>query len=264
MAIQYDINKIFEELEQQVQKKINQSKEKDEEKENDPIESPEDAPETKVVAPATSKTSEDTHGGDEASKEIKDSHNSVDSGENSDKENKSEKTKNTGNQGEENQNKKKQDKKSENNDKKEDKIESDFIKNNTFSGENKGKTTPEDLQKAVEEIFEKKKKKQEEFKTQNRQEYLKKYILEIIKKIAAKHAGIDKQDGSDDEYSYYYIFRRRFELEQHTVKIYTANDAIRFKELSGAENIVIDDADRVLEYLFRPYKLKGITMEVGQ
>lgn len=75
---------------------------------------------------------------------------------------------------------------------------------------------------------------------------------------------IDKQDGSDDGYSYYYIFRRRFELEQHTVKIYTASDAIRFKELFGAENIVIDDADRVLEYLFRPYKLKGITMEVGQ
>lgn len=75
---------------------------------------------------------------------------------------------------------------------------------------------------------------------------------------------IDKQDGSDDGYFYYYIFRRRFELEQHTVKIYTASDAIRFKELSGAENIVIDDADRVLEYLFRPYKLKGITMEVGQ
>ena len=75
---------------------------------------------------------------------------------------------------------------------------------------------------------------------------------------------IDKQDGSDDGYSYYYIFRRRFELEQHTVKIYTASDAIRFKELSGAENIVIDDADRVLKYLFRPYKLKGITMEVGQ
>lgn len=73
---------------------------------------------------------------------------------------------------------------------------------------------------------------------------------------------IDKQDGSDDGYSYYYIFRRRFETEQHTVKIYSANDAIRFKELSRDENIVIDDADRVLEYLFRPYKLKGITMEV--
>lgn len=74
---------------------------------------------------------------------------------------------------------------------------------------------------------------------------------------------VDKQDGSDDGFSYYYIFRRRFETEQHTVKIYSANDAIRFKELSRDENIVIDDADRVLEYLFRPYKLKGITMEVG-
>lgn len=74
---------------------------------------------------------------------------------------------------------------------------------------------------------------------------------------------IDKQDGSDDGYSYYYIFRRRFELEQHTVKICTASDAIRLKELSRAENIVIDDADRVLEYLFRPYKLKGITMEMS-
>ncbi len=74
---------------------------------------------------------------------------------------------------------------------------------------------------------------------------------------------IDKQDGSDDGYSYYYIFRRRFDTELHTIKIYTASDAIRFKESFGTENIVIDDADRVLEYLFRPYKLKGITMEVG-
>lgn len=74
---------------------------------------------------------------------------------------------------------------------------------------------------------------------------------------------VDKQDGSDDGFSYYYIFRRRFETEQHTVKIYSANDAIRFKELSRDENIVIDDADRVLEYLFRPYKLKGITMEMS-
>ena len=74
---------------------------------------------------------------------------------------------------------------------------------------------------------------------------------------------VDKQDGSDDGFSYYYIFRRKFDTQLHTVRIYTASDAIRFKELSGAENIVIDDADRVLECLFRPYKLKGITMEVG-
>lgn len=74
---------------------------------------------------------------------------------------------------------------------------------------------------------------------------------------------IDKQYGSNDGCSYYYVFRRKFDTQLHTVKIYTASDAIRFRELSGAENIVIDDADRVLEYLFRPYKLKGLTMEVG-
>lgn len=93
MAFQYDINKIFAELEQQAQKKKKQRGKIDETKENDPIESPEDAPQTQEVAPATSKTTEDTHGGDEASKEIKDSPNSVDGGENPDKENKSKKQK---------------------------------------------------------------------------------------------------------------------------------------------------------------------------
>lgn len=46
---------------------------------------------------------------------------------------------------------------------------------------------------------------------------------------------IDKQGSSDDGFSYYYIFRRKFDTQLHTVKIYTASDAIRFKELSGAE-----------------------------
>ena len=159
MALQYDINKIFAELEQQARKKSKKHEKVDPTKENDPIESPEDAEQTQEVASATSKTTEDIHGGDEASKEIKDSPNSVDGGENPDKENKSNRTKNT--------------------------------------GENKPKTTPEDLQQAVEKLFEEKKKKQDDFKSQNRQEYLKKYILEIIKKIAAQHAGIDKQDGSE-------------------------------------------------------------------
>ena len=88
MAFQYDINKIFAELEQQAQKNKGQHDKADEKKENNPIESPEYAKPTQKVAPATSKTTEDTHGGDEASKEIKDSPNSVDGGENPDKENK--------------------------------------------------------------------------------------------------------------------------------------------------------------------------------
>lgn len=217
MAFQYDINKIFAELEQQVREKEKKHENVNELKENNPIESPEDAPQTQEVAPATSKTTEDTHGGDEASKEIKNSPNSVDGGENPDKENKSKKTKNTGEQGQgdgqgdkekkeaktsnDNRNKgngvgtgEKQDTEKKDKEKQEDYFITTEGKN---PSKNKPKTTPEDLQKAVEEIFEKKKKKQDDFKTQNRQEYLKKYILEIIKKIAAQHAGIDKQDGSE-------------------------------------------------------------------
>ena len=96
MAFQYDINSIFSELEKQVAQRKKKHNELDESKENNPVESPEDAPKTQEVAPATSKSTEDKHGGDEASKEIKDSPNSVDGGENSEKENKSEKNKNTG------------------------------------------------------------------------------------------------------------------------------------------------------------------------
>mgnify|MGYP004620376447 FL=1 len=223
MAFQYDINKIFAELEQQVQRKKKQLEETDENKENNPIESPEDAPETQEVAPATSKATEDTHGGDEASKEIEKSPNSVDDGKNPDKENKSEKTKNTGKQGQGeghgNEEKEKSDKDDvregekvgsknksdvENADIKKQKSDIEKQGENYFittdaknPSKNKPKTTPEDLQKAIEELFEKNKKKQEEFRTKNREEYLKRYILEIIKKISAQHAGIDKQDGSE-------------------------------------------------------------------
>lgn len=186
MAFQYDINKIFAELEKQARAKQKQKDDKTNDvKENNPIESPEDAPKTQEVAPATSKTTEETHGGDEASKEIKDSPNSVNDGENDQKKNKSEKTKNTGSKGTG----------SGTGDKKEGEY---FITGDAPNPRKiKSKTTPEELHKQVEQLFETKKKQQEEFRNQNRQEYLKKYILEIIKKIAAQHAGIDKQDGSE-------------------------------------------------------------------
>ena len=99
MAIQYDINKIFEELEQQIGRKDKKHEKVDSTKENNPIESPEDAPQTKEVAPAKSKTTEDTHGGDEASKEIEDSPNSAKDGENPDKEEKSNEQQNNEQQG---------------------------------------------------------------------------------------------------------------------------------------------------------------------
>lgn len=214
MAFQYDINKIFAELEQQAKKK-KREQEMPQKQENDPIESPEDAPETQKVAPATSKTTEETHGGDEASREIKNSPNSINGGENSDKENKSKKTQDTGGhgdgdgQGEEEKKKSEESKETGTNREGSDKGKTDKKKKEnddeeyfiTTDGKNpskkKPKTTPEELQQEVEELFEKKRKQQEDFKTLNRQEYLKKYILEIIKKIAAAHAGIDKQDGSE-------------------------------------------------------------------
>lgn len=188
MALKYDLNSIFADLEKQVKKAQMQYEEIDETKENESIESPEDAPQTQEVAPATSKTTEDIHGGDEASKEIKDSPNSVDDGEKPNKENKSKNTKNTGKNG-------KGDvlgtgSKQSPNERKEDLGDKRLYKSNL-------KTTPEDLQQIVENLFKEKQKKQNEFKSKNKQEYLKKYIFEIIKKIAAQHAGIDKQDGSE-------------------------------------------------------------------
>lgn len=194
MAIQYDINKIFAELEKQVQENKHQHDKNDETKENDPIESPEDAPQTQEVAPAISKTTEDTHGGDEASKEIKDSPNSADDGENLDKGKKGEEA-DKADIGEKGDKGEKEDKAKEG-----DKTEKADKEGKGGKGEknkSKPKTSAEYLQKAVEELFAKKKKEQEDFRTQNRQEYLKKYILEIIKKIAAQHAGIDKRDGTE-------------------------------------------------------------------
>lgn len=205
MAFQYDINKIFAELEQQARIKSKKHEKVDLTKENDPIESPEDVPQTQEVAPATSKTAEDTHGGDEATKEIKDSPNSADDGENPDKENKSKKTKNTGEDGKgdgsgtgDKQTSSEEKKESDDKKSKEEQDEDYFITTDGKNpSKNRPKTSPEDLQQIVEKLFEEKKKKEDDFKSQNKQAYLKKYIFEIIKKIAAQHAGIDKQDGSE-------------------------------------------------------------------
>ena len=188
MALKYDLNSIFADLEKQVKKAQMQYEEIDETKENESIESPEDAPQTQEVAPATSKTTENIHGGDEASKEIKDSLNSVDDGENPNKGNKSKNTKNTGKNG-------KGDVSGSGNKQSPNEKREDFGDKNLY--ESNLKTTPEDLQQIVENLFKEKQRKQNEFKSKNKQEYLKKYIFEIIKKIAAQHAGIDKQDGSE-------------------------------------------------------------------
>lgn len=188
MPFRYDIDNIFAELEEKV---IRNKRKDDESKENNPIESPEDAPETQEVAPATSKTSEETHGGDEAAKEIKDSPNSVQDGENLDKKNKTEKT--TG-VGEKEKNLEQNDEQKNEKDSKDKKEEDHSIE---LNNKNKSEITNEDLFDQIRDWFYEKKIDQELFMYNEKEEYLKIYMLEIIKKIAAEHAGIDKQDGSD-------------------------------------------------------------------
>ena len=86
MIFKVNIDKLFGELEEKIieeRKNIEEQKELEEkqdqdgeleyEKEDKSLESPEDAKETQEVHEPTSKETEESHGGDEASKEIKDS-----------------------------------------------------------------------------------------------------------------------------------------------------------------------------------------------
>ena len=221
MAIQYDIEKIFDELKNEARKKQIEKLKKENSKE-----SPEDAPKTQEVAPATSKTTEYTHGGDEASKEIKYSPNSAKDGENNNPNNSEKDGKNhnlgssskdvedndsyssakdaennnsnsekksSGESENSGKNHSKTVKSTENHPKTEHSITDEIEKNLT----KKHKVTQEELKAQAKEILERKRDKEDEFKRNHREEYLKKYMLEIIKKIAAQHAGIDKQDGSE-------------------------------------------------------------------
>ena len=240
----YTTEEIPEELE--VVKNNDQEEKVEYEKEDKSLESPEDAKETQEVHEPTSKETEESHGGDEASKEIKNSPNAAKDGENSEREKKveegkkSENKENTetnkyegSNNGQEGQGKGTGDKKKEGVENKD--INGDGIpekgkkdgkqKNNTGgignsndendekknerqdeyyitgSGKNPSKikpvATPEELEEQIKEMFERKKIQEELAKKENKDEYLKKYMIEIIKKIAAKHSGIDKQDGSE-------------------------------------------------------------------
>ena len=260
MIFKVNIDKLFGELEEKIieerknieeQKELEEKQDQDEEleyeKEDKSLESPEDAKETQEVHEPTSKETEESHGGDEASKEIKNSPNAAKDGENSDREKKVEKGKKSenkenaetskydgSNNGQEGQGKGNGDKNKEgmgekdtndsgtsekgNKDGKQknntggidenDDI-SDEEKNNnrkdeyyiTGSGKNPSKikpiTSPEELEEQIKEMFERKRIQEELAKKENKDEYLKKYMIEIIKKIAAKHSGIDKQDGSE-------------------------------------------------------------------
>ena len=227
-------NYTIEEIQEEVVKNNDQEEKMEYEKEDKSLESPEDAKETQEVHEPTSKKTEESHGGDEASKEIKNSPNAAKDGENSEREKKVEEGKknenkenaetnkyegsNNGQEGVENKDingdgiseKGKKDgkqknntggignSKDESNEKNNERQDEYYI---TGSGKKPSKikpiTSPEELEEQIKEMFERKRIQEELAKKENKDEYLKKYMIEIIKKIAAKHAGIDKQDGSE-------------------------------------------------------------------
>ena len=204
MALKYDMNAIFEDLEkiamEKIQKKANEKKK--EEPPDKKVESPEDAESTEVVVPATSKISELVHGGDESSKEIENSKNVADDGEN---ERDSKLKNNDENLKEEKDNAKEQEKNEENDKSESDENEVQGEKENTIVGEeeksNYNGTSEENendiFKKQIEQMFVRKSNEIEELKENNKPEYIKKQVIEIIKKIADMHSGIDVQDGSE-------------------------------------------------------------------
>ena len=204
MALKYDMNAIFEDLEkiamEKIQKKANEKKK--EEPPDKKIESPEDAESTEVVIPATLKISELVHGGDESSKEIENSKNVADGGEN---ERDSKLKNNDESLKEEKDNAKEQEKNEENDKSESDENEIQGEKENTIvEEEEKGNyngTSEENendiFKKQIEQMFVRKSNEIEELKENNKPEYIKKQVIEIIKKIADMHSGIDVQDGSE-------------------------------------------------------------------
>ena len=204
MALKYDMNAIFEDLEkiamEKIQKKANEKKK--EEPPDKKVESPEDAESTEVVVPATSKISELVHGGDESSKEIENSKNVADDGEN---ERDSKLKNNDESLKEEKDNAKEQEKNEENDKSESDENEVQGEKENTIVGEeeksNYNGTSEENendiFKKQIEQMFVRKSNEIEELKENNKPEYIKKQVIEIIKKIADMHSGIDVQDGSE-------------------------------------------------------------------
>ena len=229
MPFNYDINAIFAELERQIRDK------------KEFLENPEDAKKTDIVAEPTSKTSEETHGGDEKTGEIEDSPNPFKNGK--DRKNEENKEKAEAENDENMSNNQENDKKQQEHEKEEENMNSDdgmqgggsgmqdeersFSKdensgkqgkgdgseeeeNNersetdtfiTNSGHNPGlkkpRTTHEGYEKKIDELFAKKEEAIEDFKKSHEMEYIKKYILQIIKKIASEHEGIEKVDGAD-------------------------------------------------------------------
>ena len=232
MKLEYDINKIYKDLVNKYKNEIEKKHEDIEKEQEEIVESPEDAPKTQEVAEPISMESEDVHGGNESSGEIKDSPNPFENSDsksenNIDKEIKEEKDfKEEKNVNDDEKKPKEKDKKLKNNKKhntldelrkkqrkkknekrrklkRKKKIEKEKLYYAEKELENKEADIKPNLKfgynknydQIVQKMFDDNDEKLMILKREDIGEYLKQKVIQIIKEISLKHSGIDKNDG---------------------------------------------------------------------
>ena len=277
------------------QKSIDEEIEKDIEKEQEEIvESPENAPETQEVADPTSMESEDVHGGNESAKEIKNSPNpaensdsesekNIDKEINKEKDSKEEdkKLKDTKKHNTlEELRKKKRKKKNEKRRKlkRKKKIEKEKLyyaekeletkesdneeneKSNNSSFQSSLKFDPnKNYDEIVKKVFDDNDEKLMNLKRENIGEYLKQKVIQIIKDISLKHAGIDKNDGVETfdkkemmthifKYQNYKLLNDKYDLKDaRYVQFFIDTSGVYNNSSNRLLNTLIPEVIKILE-----------------
>lgn len=296
MKFVYDIDKIYKNLIDKYNKKMDEkSIDEDIKKEQEEIvESPEDATKTQEVAEPTSMESEDVHGGNESAKEIKNSPNpaensdsesekNIDKEINKEKDSKEEdkKLKDTKNHNTlEELRKKKRKKKNEKRRKlkRKKKIEKEKLyyaekeletkesdneeneKSNNSSFQSSLKFDPnKNYDEIVKKVFDDNDEKLMNLKRENIGEYLKQKVIQIIKDISLKHAGIDKNDGVETfdkkemmthifKYQNYKLLNDKYDLKDaRYVQFFIDTSGVYNNSSNRLLNTLIPEVIKILE-----------------
>ena len=289
MKFVYDIDKIYKNLIDKYNKKMDEkSIDEDIKKEQ------EEAPKTQEVAEPTSMESEDVHGGNESAKEIKNSPNpaensdsesekNIDKEINKEKDSKEEdkKLKDTKNHNTlEELRKKKRKKKNEKRRKlkRKKKIEKEKLyyaekeletkesdneeneKSNNSSFQSSLKFDPnKNYDEIVKKVFDDNDEKLMNLKRENIGEYLKQKVIQIIKDISLKHAGIDKNDGVETfdkkemmthifKYQNYKLLNDKYDLKDaRYVQFFIDTSGVYNNSSNRLLNTLIPEVIKILE-----------------
>lgn len=296
MKFVYDIDKIYKNLIDKYNKKMDEkSIDEDIKKEQEEIvESPEDAPKTQEVAEPTSMESEDVHGGNESAKEIKDSPNPAENSDSEseknidkeinkekdskedDKKLKDTKKHNTLDELRKKKRKKKNEKRRKLKRKK--KIEKEKLyyaekeletkesdneeneKSNNSSFQSSLKFDPnKNYDEIVKKVFDDNDEKLMNLKRENIGEYLKQKVIQIIKDISLKHAGIDKNDGVETfdkkemmthifKYQNYKLLNDKYDLKDaRYVQFFIDTSGVYNNSSNRLLNTLIPEVIKILE-----------------